>query len=129
MNFLYPYKMEPNIHIISEFPVKHNTIIERAWDDSHSIFYYINGYMLFRFYPYNSVCYFINYQSIDKIIKILKLNPNDYITWTSGMMDGIKLNNFDEIKKLINNHTLSDEEKIAFKDFLYEPEFKLKFVD
>ena len=85
--------------------------------------------MLFRFYPYNSVCYFINYQSIDKIIKILKLNPNDYITWSSGMMDGIKLNNFDEIKKLINNHTLSDEEKMAFKDFLIEPEFKLKFVD
>ena len=63
--------------------------------------------------------------NINKNEQILELGPDDY----TNEEYGIKLNKFEKLKELINNHTLSDREKMAFKDFLYEPEFKLKFVD
>ena len=121
--------MASNIHIISESPDKHQTIIEYGWYGKYSMVYHIGDYWIFRFYPCDGVCYFKNWKSIDEICKILELSNDDYIALPYDVIYSIKLNNIDGIKKLINNHILTYEEKMAFKDFLIDSEFKLKFVD
>jgi hypothetical protein len=120
--------MESNIHIISEFPDKHHT--EIRWNDyykSYRVMYFINYNLVFKFYPDTRTCDFI-FTSASIVGQILELGSYDCALLVNDEYC-MKLNRFEKIKELINNHTLSDEEKIAFKDFLYEPEFKLKFVD
>ena len=125
--------MEPNNHIISEFPDKHQTVIQICPHNNtitHVIVYYINDDYVFRFNPYNNTCYFNHSRSKPTVEQILELSPSDCeITIVNHIQRYMKLYNFEKIKELINNHTLSDREKISFKDFLTEPEFKLKFVD
>lgn len=117
--------MVSNINIISEFPDKHHTEISHVPYIGWRIAYYIGDYIIFVFYLKNNICYF---RDNDQVSTILEFNIINDICINNDIYY-IKLYNFEKIKELINNHTLSDEEKIAFKDFLYEPEFKLKFVD
>ena len=118
--------MDSNIHIISEFPDKHHT--EIRWSGHYCIMYYINNSFIFEFYPGDCVN-FLKHELFDKINEILELKPDFYSTSPYTMVHSMKINNFEKIKELINNHTLTYEERIAFKDFIIEPEFKLKFVD
>ena len=85
---------------------------------------------MFRFNPYDGTCNFNYSRSKPTAEQILELGTGDYaLTIVNHIQRYMKLYNFEKIKELINNHTLSDREKISFKDYLIEPEFKLKFVD
>lgn len=125
--------MEPNIYTISEFPDKHHTVIQIYPHNNtitHVIVYYINDDYVFRFNPYDGTCNFNYSRSKPTAEQILELGTDDYaLTIVNHIQRYMKLYNFEKIKELINNHTLSDKEKISFKDYLIEPEFKLKFVD
>jgi hypothetical protein len=111
--------MEPNIHIISEFPDKHYTEIS-----NNEICYYIGKRKIFTFHSDN-ICVFWP-EDIEVINDLLSTNINKN-SFRNGLCCLVLYN--DKIKELINNHTLTEEETITFKDFLYEPEFKLNFVD
>jgi hypothetical protein len=116
--------MELNINIISEFPDKHHTEIVTGVCTTH-IMYYVNNISIFSFYPERNYIYFKNIEDICLISDIL-----DIIIIGVYIRDGLYyafLDNNEKLKDLINNHTLSDEEKIAFKDYLCA--YKLKFID
>ena len=115
--------MEPNIYVISEFPDKHHTMIGVGWGE-FEFTYYINNQIIFRFYTCDGLCDYTYFMAnINKNEQILELGPDDY----TDEEYGIKLNRFEKLKELISNHTLSEEEEMAFKDYLCA--YKLKFVD
>jgi hypothetical protein len=121
--------MEYNIHIISEEPFKHHTEIIKDICGIH-IKFYIDNVCLFSFHPKNNNLYFKSIRDIYLINKILKTTDiESYMHCGLYCANLDNIDNIEKLKELINNHTLSDEEQLAFRYFLYEPVFKLNFVD